>query len=206
MQEILISMVEKFGYLGISLLIFIENIFPPIPSEVILLFGGFYSGKGHLNVWGVILFSTIGSMVGAVLLYYLGFILGKERLIKIASGRVGRMLHFGPEYIEKADSWFEKYGLKTVLICRCIPVLRSIVSIPAGIAKMKMRIFLLLTLIGSAVWNTVIVWLGYWAGDAWEKISNILGIYSDIILYILIAAVIIAFIVITVKRKKKTSL
>lgn len=206
MQEILISMVEKYGYLGVSLLILVENIFPPIPSEGILLFGGFAASQSLLNIWIVILSATIGSVVGAIVLYYIGFLLGKERLMALTSGKIGRILHLEPESVEKADGWFHKYGAKAVFVCRCIPVLRSLVSIPAGISKMNMSTFLPLTIIGSSIWNIIVVWLGYWAGDAWHKIEDILGVYSDIVLAILIVLVVVAFIIFSIKRRKKKEL
>jgi len=206
MQETIIQLIEQFGYIGVSLLIFIENIFPPIPSEVILLFGGYASHTTNLNIWIVILSATIGSILGAIVLYFAGYALGKERLKKLLSGKLGKWLHFGPENIEKADHWFGKFGYKAVLICRCIPVVRSIVSIPAGICKINFGVFLLLTFIGSIVWNTIITWLGFFANDAWTTVQTYLGIYSDIILVLLVLAVLVGFIILSVKSKNKKNI
>ena len=137
MQEIIISIMNNWGYLGIALLIAVENIFPPIPSEVILTFGGFMTTYSNLKLIGIIISSTIGSVLGAIILYLIGRIINKERLEKIVEGKIGTILHFKKQDIEKANSWFEKRGKSTVFFCRFIPIVRSLISIPAGITKMK---------------------------------------------------------------------
>ena len=114
MQEIIINLMNQFGYIGIFLLIAIENIFPPIPSEVILTFGGYMTTYSNLNVPLVILSATLGSLLGAIVLYAIGKILNKERLMKIVSGKVGKILHLKKEDIESADKWFDTKGEKCV--------------------------------------------------------------------------------------------
>lgn len=146
MQEIIINIMNDFGYLGIALLIAIENIFPPIPSEVILTFGGFMTTYSNINIIGVIISSTIGSALGAIILYWVGRILSKERLEKIVDGKIGNMLHFKKQDIEKANKSFEKRGKFTVFFCRFVPIVRSLISIPAGMTKMKFTPFVLLTI------------------------------------------------------------
>ena len=136
---------NDFGYLGIMFLIAIENIFPPIPSEVILTFGGFMTTYSELTILGIIIFSTIGAVIGALVLYLVGRILKKERLMALASGKVGKALRFKKEDIEKADKWFTEKGTKAVFFCRCIPIVRSLISIPAGMNGMKIPTFLLYT-------------------------------------------------------------
>ncbi len=138
MQEIIIQIIEQWGYLGVGALIAIENIFPPIPSEVILAFGGFMTTKTALNVVGVIIAATLGSTIGAIVLYLIGKILNKERLERIISGKIGKVLRLKKSDIEKADKWFDTKGQKTVFICRFIPIVRSLISIPAGMSEMKM--------------------------------------------------------------------
>ena len=169
MQEWIIQTMEQFGYLGIFLLITIENLFPPIPSEIILTFGGFMTTYTSLHVWGVILSATIGSVLGAIILYGIGRLLSVDLLAKILDGKIGKILRFKKEDVFKACDWFNSKGKKTVLLCRCVPIVRSLISIPAGMAKMKFGIFLVLTTIGSFVWNIVLVYLGAAAGEAWEK-------------------------------------
>ena len=160
MQDIVIQIIENWGYIGVAMLIAIENIFPPIPSEVILAFGGFMTTKTTLNAIGVIIAATIGSVVGAIVLYLIGRILNKERLERIVSGKIGKVLRLKKEDIEKADKWFDTKGQKTVFICRFIPIVRSLISIPAGMSEMPFIKFLIYTILGSTIWNTVLVLLG----------------------------------------------
>lgn len=202
METIIIDIVEKFGYIGVSLLIFIENIFPPIPSEIILTFGGFAASFTKLTVVGVIIASTIGSVLGAILLYFIGRILNKGRLEKIVKGKVGKVLRLKIADIEKADAWFDKKGKITVLFCRCIPIVRSLISIPAGMSEMPFVPFLLLTTLGSLVWNTVLTILGALAGENWPVISGIIDKYSNITLILLIVGFIVFVYLFYRKRKK----
>ena len=192
MQNWLITIMNRFGYLGVAGLIGLENIFPPIPSEVILTFGGFMTTCTDLTFTGVVVSSTIGSLIGAILLYGIGWILSYDKLCRILSGKTGKILHLYPEDIDKAVSWFDKRGNYTVFFCRFIPIVRSLISIPAGCAKMKMLPFLLLTTAGSFIWNTVLVYLGALAGKSWSKIAGYMDTYSTIVLIILIIAVLSA--------------
>ena len=207
MEEFVISIMNQFGYFGIFFLIFIENIFPPIPSEVVLLFGGFMTTYSKLNLFGMIIFSTLGSTVGAIVLYYIGKILNKERLKKIVSGKIGKVLRLKASDIEKADKWFDTKGNKTVFFCRFIPVVRSLISIPAGMSEMIMSKFLLYTITGSLIWNTVLLFVGSKVGENWKKIEQIMSQYSHIILIILIIAF-IGFVIyhFSNKKKKKTKI
>ena len=188
MQELIIQIMNEYGYIGICLLILVENVFPPIPSEVILTFGGFMTTQSEMTVLGVIILATIGSVLGAIILYLVGRLLNKDVIEKWLDGKVGKILRFKREDVEKANGWFEKRGKLTVLFCRCIPIVRSLISIPAGMSKMKVVPFILLTTLGSAVWNTVLVCLGNIAGNSWEKISGIIDKFSDIVLVVLIIA------------------
>lgn len=205
MQEIIIEIMNNFGYLGIMFLIFIENIFPPIPSEVILTFGGFATTlpSSEINVVGVIVFSTIGAVVGALALYLIGRILKKERLMKLVEGKVGKTLRFKPEDIEKADVWFNKHGSATVFFCRFIPIIRSLISIPAGINGMNIPKFLLFTTIGTLIWNSVLTILGSVLGENWTKIADIVDLYGNIVLVLIIVLFVIGVIVYYNKRIKK---
>ena len=203
MQEIIINIMENFGYIGIFLLIMIENIFPPIPSEVILLFGGFMTSVSELTVIGVIISSTLGSLLGAIILYYVGKIFNKERLTKIVEGRIGKILHLNGDDIDKANSWFNEKGLKTVFFCRFIPVLRSLISIPAGMNEMKMSKFLIYTIIGSIIWNTVLTLLGHIFGSKWESILKIFDTYSSLVIIILVLIFIGGLLYLFTKKKSK---
>lgn len=201
MQTAIISIMNKYGYFGVFFLIAVENIFPPIPSEVILLFGGFMTTYSKINILGVIIASTLGSLVGAIILYYIGKILNKERLKKIVKGKIGKILRLKAKDIDKADEWFDTKGNKTVFFCRFVPILRSLISIPAGMSEMPMPKFLIYTTVGSAIWNTVLTILGSIVGDKWESIVNIFDKYSHITLIILIILFIGAITYFFKKRK-----
>ncbi len=185
MQEMILSIMEQFGYIGVFLLITIENIFPPIPSEVVLLFGGFMTTYTKLNVVIMIVAATLGSLVGAIVLYYIGKILNKERLKRIVSGRVGKVLRLKEKDIDKADEWFDKKGNKAVFFCRFVPIVRSLISIPAGMSEMPMFKFLIYTITGSAIWNTVLIVVGNRVGENWEDILGIFDQYSHITVIVL---------------------
>ncbi len=205
MQAIIISIMNKFGYLGVMLLIAIENIFPPIPSEVILTFGGFMTKQPNssITILGVIISATIGSIVGALVLYYIGKILNKERLSKLVSGNVGKILRVKPKDIESADKWFDNKGNKTVFFCRFIPIVRSLISIPAGMSEMPMPKFLAYTFVGSAIWNTVLVVIGSVVGKNWEKVVEVIDKYSKITLIVLVVLFIVGIVIFYKSRKKE---
>lgn len=203
MENFIIEVMNDFGYIGICLLIMIENLFPPIPSELILTFGGFMTIDSAMSIIGVIIASTIGSMVGAVILYYLGKILNKERLIKIVTSKYGRLLQVKPKDIESANKWFDKKGNKTVFFCRFVPVVRSLISIPAGMSEMPMGKFLIYTLIGSTIWNTVLVCVGAFAGNYKDAILNAIDNVSNIILILIVVVFVIGVFIFYKKRLKE---
>lgn len=186
MENLVIEIMNSYGYLGIGLLILIENLFPPIPSELILTFGGFMTINSNMTVLGVIIISTIGSLLGAIALYYIGKILNKERLIKIVNSKYGKLLRIKPKDIESADKWFDTKGNKTVFFCRFVPVVRSLISIPAGMSEMPMLKFIVYTVFGSLIWNTILVCVGAFAGDKKDMILNIIDKASYFILFIII--------------------
>ena len=202
MQDFMLNMVDQFGYLGIFLLILIENIFPPIPSEAVLLFGGALTVTTAMNVPGTIVAATAGSLVGAIALYALGWIFQAERLKRLFAGRFGQVLHLKPEYVDKSVYWFTKYQGKAVLICRCIPVIRSLISIPAGFAKMRIIPFLLLTTLGSAVWNTLLVSVGAALGTAWETALPYFDQYTHLVVAVVIAAAVVLGLYWLLRRRK----
>ena len=175
--------IDHYGYLGIGMLIVAENVFPPIPSEVILTFGGFLTTCTRMTIPGVILFSTIGSVLGALILYGAGRMLPEKRLEQLLDGRLGRLLHFQRQDVEKAALWFNRRGILTVLLCRCVPVVRSLISIPAGMAGMEPGLFLFYTTLGSAVWNTLLVGAGAAAGEAWPAIVRLVEQYTRIVVW-----------------------
>ena len=184
MQEMILNMMESYGYLGIFLLITLENLLPVIPSEIILAFGGFMTRYTELSVWGVICSATAGSVFGAVLLYVLGRILGRQGLAKLFCSKLGRMLRLKAEDAEAAERWFLKHGSKAVFFCRLVPIVRSLISIPAGFSRIKFPSFLALTTAGTLIWNTILVLLGSFAGNTWTKAAEYFNTYSTIALII----------------------
>lgn len=191
MRELVLELMGEYGNLAVFLLILVENLFPPIPSEVILTFGGVMTVCTDMTPVGVILFSTAGSLAGAVILYSVGRFLPDEVFRKLLCGQIGHLLHFRLEDVDLAKGWFRERGKSAVFLCRLIPIVRSLISIPAGIARMPFVPFLVFTAAGSLLWNTVLVYAGRIAGDSWEKVSAAFGVYSD--LFLMIAGISIAF-------------
>lgn len=201
MQEALIEFINDYGYIGIALLILIESIFPPIPSEVILLFGGFLTSQTRMSAPIVVISATVGATAGAAVLYFIGRLLDREKIKRLFSGKLGKALHLKPEDAARAEDWFKRYEYKAVLICRCVPIVRSLISIPAGMAKMKPLPFFVLTIIGTVIWNSIIVWLGTLAGDAWTESLVYLGWYQTAALAALfIGALALVYFIVTRKR------
>lgn len=191
MRELVLELMGEYGNLAVFILILVENLFPPIPSEVILTFGGVMTVCTDMTPIGVILFSTAGSLAGAVILYSVGRFLPDEVFRKLLCGQIGHLLHFRLEDVDLAKGWFRERGRSAVFLCRLIPIVRSLISIPAGIARMPFVPFLVFTAAGSLLWNTVLVYAGRIAGDSWEKVSAAFGVYSD--LFLMIAGISIAF-------------
>lgn len=193
---------EQFGYFAIVLLMAGENVFPPIPSEIILLFGGFLTTTSDsVTAVGVIIAATIGAVIGAIILYGIGLLLDVERLEKIVD-RWGHILRIKKEDIHKADAWFDKYGVWTIFLCRFVPVIRSLISIPAGMSNMNFPLFLIFTTLGTLIWNTVLVLLGLWLGESWTTVETYLGYYQDVVIVVL-AILIVLFVIWFIRRNKK---
>ncbi|MET3699417.1 membrane protein DedA with SNARE-associated domain [Bacillus oleivorans] len=203
MENWITDIMEQFGYWGILFLIALENVFPPIPSEVILTFGGFMTTKTDLTVTGVILFATLGSVGGAIILYGIGLLIDVERLEKIVD-KWGHILRITKEDIHKADAWFDKYGVWTVFFCRLVPLIRSLISIPAGMSNMNFWIFLVFTTLGTLIWNILLVNIGAAVGASWETIVHYMDIYSNVV-YVLLAILFIAVVVLYIRKRRVRS-
>ncbi|WP_044893280.1 DedA family protein [Bacillus alveayuensis] len=196
----IIEIIEKFGYMGILLLIALENIFPPIPSEVILTFGGFMTTTTNLSFIGVITFSTIGSVIGAIILYSIGLLIDVNRMEKIVD-KWGHILRLTKKDIYNANAWFSKYGVWAVFFCRFIPLIRSLISIPAGMSRMNFGLFLLLTTLGTLIWNVTLIKIGTVVGESWESIVGYMDIYSNVV-YAALVLLFILFVVVFIKKKR----
>lgn len=201
MENWLIDLMSEYGYLGIVFLIAIENIFPPIPSEVILTFGGFMTTVSTISVFGVVIAATIGSVLGAAILYMIGVQLEFSKLEMIVE-RWGHILRVKVSDIQNAEEWFKMYGPWTVFFCRFVPIIRSLISIPAGMSRMHMGLFLLLTTLGTLIWNFILVYLGASVGSSWHVIVTYMDVYAKVI-YVILVILVIGFVVIFLKRKKQ---
>ncbi len=179
------QIMEQYGYLGIFFIMVVENLFPPIPSEIVLPFGGFVTTYSKLTVPMVIFIATLGSLAGAVILYAIGMVLTMERVEWIVD-RYGKWLRIRRKDIHKAFDWFERYGKWTVFFGRMVPLIRSLISIPAGMSRMNFPLFLLYTTLGSIIWNTLLVVIGSSLGNNWEVITEKINVYSNVV-YALIA-------------------
>jgi membrane protein DedA with SNARE-associated domain len=198
MAEWITSTMDSMGYVGVFLLMFLENVFPPIPSEVIMPSAGFASVQGSRNFWLVILAGTAGSLVGQLPLYYLGYWVSMDRLRRWAA-RYGKWLTVHEEDVDHARKWFERWGSTAVLVCRVVPGIRSLISIPAGACSMPLPRFLLFTGIGTVVWVTFLAWLGRLLGAQYEKVGTFLGPVT----YIVFALLIVAVIAFVMRRKRR---
>lgn len=184
----LVNLMEVIGAPGVGLAILAENLFPPIPSEVVLPLAGFTVAQGSLNFVAVFVWSLIGSVAGAYLLYGLGAWLGAKRLRAIAEWM---WLVKGSD-VDKALEWFDRYGKISVFFGRLIPGVRSLISIPAGLDRMNLLTFGLWTTLGSAVWNAILITLGYFLGDNWHVVEGYVDTYSNVV-YAIVALIILGF-------------
>jgi membrane protein DedA with SNARE-associated domain len=189
-----VDVVERIGEVGVGGLIALETVFPPIPSELILPFAGFSASRGDINVVLAWVMATIGSLVGAYVLYGVGRIISYERVHELAGRRW--FVLFGQGDLERGDRVFERYGGWMVLVGRCIPLVRSIVSVPAGMDRMALGRFTLLTAIGSGVWNAAFIYAGYELGSRYDEVER----YVAPVGYAVLALLLLGLVVLTIRR------
>ncbi|MEU6472026.1 DedA family protein [Streptomyces massasporeus] len=190
------DLMDALGAPGAGLAIALENLFPPLPSEVILPLAGFAASSGRMSLLAVLLWTTAGSVIGALALYGVGALLGRDRTVAIA----GRLPLVKVSDIEKTEAWFLKHGTKAVFFGRMIPIFRSLISVPAGVERMRLPVFLGLTTLGSAIWNTVFVLAGYFLGANWHQVSDIVSTYSKVVLAVAALAA-LGFVVLRLLRR-----
>jgi len=178
--------VQSTGVMGIALLMLLENIFPPIPSELIMPLAGYTAAQGQANIFLVILAGTIGSLAGAFFWYLVGLWVGEERLKRLAD-RYGRLLTMNSRDVEKADDWFDEHGHKAVLIGRLVPTIRTLISVPAGLSEMAWQRFLIYSGIGTAAWTALLAGLGYALGSQYEVVGEWLDPVSFGIMALIVA-------------------
>lgn len=173
MADWVTDVIDKLGYVGVALLVILENAFPPIPSEIVLPFAGFVARDGKATLWGMILAATIGSVIGAWLLYGIAAAIGPERVHDFVV-RYGKWFRLTVNDLEKTEQFIDRHAKPAVLIGRCVPLIRSLVSIPAGFRRMPFVTFTIYTAIGSLVWNTALIGAGYLLRERWEKVEPVL--------------------------------
>ena len=204
------DVINQFGYFGVALLVVIENVFPPIPSEIVLPFAGFVAqqsasavnatadaAQSDTTVVGMMIAATVGSVVGALILYFVSAAIGPERLRGFVE-RFGKWFGVKSSDLVRAEEWFDRRSVVAVLVGRCVPLIRSIVSIPAGFRRMKLMSFVVLTAIGSAVWNIALIGAGAVLGDQWERVGEYVGVFQ----WLVIAAVLLLLVRFVVSRLK----
>ncbi|MEY3680887.1 MAG: hypothetical protein RL547_1500 [Actinomycetota bacterium] len=189
--------IDAIGLIGVAALVALENVFPPIPSELVLLLTGFNVSESRFGFVGGVVFATIGSVVGAYFLYGIGRLLHEERLEAFLAG-IGRFVGLKKSDVHKGFQWFERHGSLVVFFGRLIPVVRSVVSIPAGAEKMPLVRFTILTALGSLVWNAVWIAIGWGLGDQWEKA----GRWGDYIQYGAVALIAVGLVVLVVRARR----
>lgn len=174
------DLMEKLGGPGAGLAIALENLFPPLPSEVILPLAGFTASQGQMGVVAAVAWTTAGSLVGALALYLLGALFGRDRLLAVAA----RLPLVKVADVERTEAWFVRHGTQAVFFGRFVPIFRSLISIPAGVERMRLPVFLALTGVGSLIWNTAFIAAGYALGARWHEVTDLVGLYSKVILAI----------------------
>jgi membrane protein DedA with SNARE-associated domain len=196
MTKYITSILESAGYFGIVFLMFLENVFPPIPSEFIMPLAGFMVTQGKLSFAGTVAAGVVGSMLGTLPFYYLGRRMDEERL-KTLADRHGRWLTISREDIEKAQKWFDRHGGLTVLFCRLIPGIRSLISIPAGINRMNFAAFFLYSAVGTAIWTGLLTYLGYFLKSNFAEVEEYLNPAS----YFIFGAIFLVYVVRVIRHK-----
>ncbi|MCC7372057.1 MAG: DedA family protein [Chloroflexi bacterium] len=175
----IVGLVDTMGYAGLAIVVALENVFPPIPSEVILPLAGFLVGQGQMTFVGAIVASTVGSLVGALVLYWIGYVLGEDRTRALVR-RYGRWAMLSEDDLDRAKSWFDNHGREAVFLARLAPLVRSVISIPAGVAKMPLWSFVLYTTLGSGLWNAALIVGGWALGANWQLVEQYQGLFSKV--------------------------
>ncbi|MFI1191207.1 DedA family protein [Streptomyces californicus] len=182
------GLVETMGGPGAGLAIALENLFPPLPSEVILPLTGFAAGQGVISLFSALFWTTLGSVVGAVALYWIGALFGRERMYALWE----RLPLVKVSDLEKTERWFQKHGMKAIFFGRMIPIFRSLISVPAGVERMPLPTFVLFTALGSFIWNFILVMAGYLLGDQWDLVERYVGALSKVVLVLVLVALVVA--------------
>lgn len=190
MKEWIMNFIQQYGYISLFSLMILENLFPPIPSEVILTFMGFMISQNRFQMIGSIVVATLGSFIGTYILYSLGKLLTPEYLNQFLKSFLAKKLHFKKENIEKTEDYFLRFGTKFVFFGRFIPMIRSFISIPAGMSQMPLFTFSLYSLLGTLIWDTLLIFIGFYLGYRWELIKTLMNDYKIICLIVFLCLIV----------------
>ncbi|MFJ8044837.1 DedA family protein [Kitasatospora sp. NPDC096147] len=192
------GLIDTMGGPGAGLVIALENLFPPLPSEVILPLTGFAAGQGVLSLTSALFWTMLGSVVGALVLYWFGALFGRERMHAVWA----RLPLVKVSDLERTEQWFARHGTRAVLLGRMVPIFRSLISVPAGVERMPLSVFLALTTVGSLVWNGVLVLAGYQLGDRWDVVETYVGVLSKLVV-VLVAAALIGYLTVRLRGRSR---
>lgn len=184
LTDFIISTISGSGYIGIFLLMIAESALIPIPSEVIMPFSGYLVSSGQFNAVYVIMAGSLGNLVGSLVAYYVGFRLGRKFILKY-----GKYVLLRKNHLEITESYFKKYGARSTFISRMLPAVRTYISLPAGVAKMNLKKFVIYTLIGSIIWNSALTYIGIQLSNEWKNILHYSSYFDVIVIIGVIAAV-----------------
>ncbi|MFD5370140.1 DedA family protein [Streptomyces sp. NPDC127103] len=193
------DLVDTMGGPGAGLAIALENLFPPLPSEVILPLTGFAAGQGVLSLASALFWTTLGSVVGAVALYWIGVLFGRDRMHALWR----KLPLVKSSDLVRTEEWFARHGTKAVFLGRMVPIFRSLISVPAGVERMPLPLFVLLTTLGSLIWNSVLVMAGYWLGDRWDVVETYVGVLSKAVLGV-VAVAVAAYVAVRLRGRGRT--
>lgn len=182
------DVVETLGWVGVAALVALESVFPPIPSEAVLPLAGYVAGRGGPSFLGLVLAATVGSVAGSWMLYGIAASVGHVRIHRFVI-RYGKFFGVDEQELERAEAWFDRRGSVAVLVGRCVPLIRSLVSLPAGVRRMPAVRFTVLTAIGSAVWNFSLIGAGVLLGEHWERVSEAVGVFQLVVIACILVAV-----------------
>lgn len=171
MFDWILRIIENLGYFGLAFLMLIENVFPPIPSEIVMPLAGFLAARGTFSVWLVILAGSAGSLAGALFWFWVGQRVGRDKLMAFAESH-GRWIAMAPSDIKRAEDWFHRHGKSAVFIGRLIPGVRSLISVPAGLANMNFVVFLLYSALGTVLWTGLLAVAGFVLKSQYQKVEN----------------------------------
>jgi membrane protein DedA with SNARE-associated domain len=195
------QLVDAIGYFGLAIIMFLENVFPPIPSEPFLLGAGFASGQGGLSMVGSIVAATAGALVGATLYYYIGVLLPEPR-IRALLRRYGRFALLDEHDLDRSMAWFRDHGQLVVFFGRCLPIIRTLISVPAGLTRMPLPRFLLYSALGTALWSTLLIVTGRILGENWESALAFFDRF-ELAFYAVAAVAVVAFLVVRLRSRRR---